>query len=71
MRTTGQRLDEHHAAIQRMLDWWGDLLPALRAIEERVNELSERVGDPALADELHGIRDLLAKASGGGTGSVA
>lgn len=64
MRTTGQRLDEHQAAIQRMLDWWGDLLPALRALEERLNALSPAAGDPAIAEELHAIRDLLAKASG-------
>jgi hypothetical protein len=64
VRTTGQRLDEHHDAIQRMLNWWGDLLPALRAAEERINELSARTGDPDLAEELHALRDLLAKASG-------
>ncbi len=64
MRTTGPRLDEHHAAIQRMLDWWGDLLPALRAAEQRLNELSERTGDPDLANELHGIADLISKVRG-------
>jgi hypothetical protein len=64
VRTTGQRLDEHQAAIQRMLDWWGDLLPALRAMEDRLNDLAESVDDPTVKAELHGIRDLLAKASG-------
>lgn len=64
MRTTGQRLDEHHDAIQRMLNWWGELLPALLAVEDRLNELSARTGDPELAEELHALRDLLARASG-------
>lgn len=57
MRTTGQRLDAHQAAIQRTLDWWGDLLPALAALEARVNELS------GPDDQLDGIRKLLAKAA--------
>lgn len=61
MRTTGQRLDEHQAAIQRMLDWWGDLLPALQSLEHRVNGLAEHADDPRFAEEVHAISDLLAK----------
>ena len=63
MRTTGQRLDEQQAAIQRMLNWWGDLLPALEALEHRVNGLAEQSDDPRLAEDLHAMRDLLARAS--------
>jgi hypothetical protein len=64
MRTTGQRLDEHQAAIQRMLQWWAQLLPALAAMEARVDRLAAEVaasgGDPALADEVRTVRELLA-----------
>ena len=65
MRTTGQRLNEQQGAVQRMLNWWGSLLPALAAVEERVELLSAEVvrmgGDPDLERELHGLRDLLAR----------
>lgn len=65
MRTTGQRLNEQQGAVQRMLNWWGSLLPALAAVEERVESLSAEVvrmgGDPGLEQELTGLRDLLAR----------
>jgi len=65
MRTTGQRLDEHHQAIQRLLDWWGEALPALARLEERVDALASEVGhlggNPALVAEVTELRDLLAK----------
>ncbi len=57
MTTTRQRLDGHQAAIQTMLDWWGDLLPALAELEVRVNALS------GPEDQLDGIRTLLDKAA--------
>ena len=57
MRTTGQRLDEQQAAVQRMLNWWGELLPALAELEARVNELD------ADLPELQRLRELLARAS--------
>ncbi|MEX1279239.1 MAG: hypothetical protein AB1Z57_01730 [Acidimicrobiia bacterium] len=67
MRTTGQRLDEHQAAIQRMLHWWAQLLPALAAMEERVDRLAAEVaangGDPALAEEVRTLRELLSTAA--------
>ncbi len=57
MKTTGQRLSEQQRAAQQMLDWWGELLPALGELEARVNQL-----DPDLP-ELKRLRALLARAS--------
>lgn len=67
MRTTGQRLNEQQEAIQRMLDWWGELLPALVALERRLDRVAAEVarlgGDPALSEEVDAIRRLLDRAA--------
>lgn len=50
-----------------MLNWWAHLLPALAAVEERVDRLAAEVaangGDPALAEEVRTLRELLATAA--------